>query len=171
MRSCLRLLILLSFTGMLFGGWRVYHKFYVSLTEVRYNEQTRRLEVSIRVFPDDLDQVLHARSGLETHLASSLEPPEADSLLGDYIHSRFAVVADGNSIQFSYLGKEPESDALWCYLESEPMPAPHILVIRNALLTDQFEDQVNIVQVYAGKWNKGLLLSREMKEGTWHIGK
>lgn len=147
------------------------HKFYVSLTEIRYNETSSRIEVSMRIFPDDLDRALEERYGVDTHLASSLEPPEADSLVGEYLRAHFSVITDGREVAFTYLGKEPESDALWCYLESEPLEAtPPDLLIRNNLLMDQFEGQVNIIQVYAGDWNRGLLFTKQSPEGSLTIG-
>ena len=64
------------------GGW-VPHEFYVSLTEVRYNPGSKRMEISIRIFPDDLDRALFREHGIHTELASELEAPEADSLVSD----------------------------------------------------------------------------------------
>ncbi len=163
-------------TGMLLlaiwlGGAGWLHKFYVSLTEIRYNEHSMRMEVSMRIFPDDLDRALQDRYGVETHLASSLEPPHADSLVGAYLRRHFSLFLNGREVGFSYLGKEPESDAIWCYLESEPLGAnPSVLLIRNNILMEQFDDQVNIIQVYAGNWNRGMLFTKESPQGSLTIG-
>ena len=152
-------LVMLSATLFLGSGW-LPHKFYVSLTEVRYNTQTERFEVSMRIFPDDLDRALMERSGIRTQLATELEHEKADSLLQAYLLESFSIRADGQPVDFTYLGKEQESDALWCYLESSPLSAPQGIWIRHELLTDVFPEQVNIVQVYINNWNKGLLLNR-----------
>jgi len=157
-------------TMILCGGW-LPHKFYVSLTELRYNAQSERFELSMRIFPDDLDRALLERSGIQTQLATELEHEDADSLMRAYLLESFSLQADGVEIVFSYLGKEPESDAIWCYLESGPLPAPQKLSIRHELLTEIFPDQVNIVQVYVANWNKGLLLSRNQPLGKLNIGK
>ena len=161
---------LLAVAIVFLSGFTVFHKFYVSLTEIRVNAGSSRLEVSMRIFPDDLDKVFFELYGLESNLATSLEPPEADTLLGAYLRLHFKVTADGEPVSFTYLGKEPESDAIWCYLESEPIPTPRILKIHNTILMYQFEDQVNIIQVYVGEWNRGLLLTDDEPEGGLHIG-
>lgn len=163
-------LFLFSATLFLGSGW-LPHKFYVSLTEVRYNTQTERFEVSLRVFPDDLDQALMQRSGIRTQLATELEHEKADSLLQAYLLERFSIRADGQLVALAYLGKEQESDALWCYLESSPLPAPRIISIRHEMLTDVFPEQVNIVQVYMNTWNKGLLLNLAQSIGEFSPGK
>jgi hypothetical protein len=154
---------------VLCSAW-LMHKFYVSLTEIRYNDQTLRFEVSMRIFPDDLDRALLEMYGIQSQLATRLEHELADSLLMVYLLEDFSISADGKEIGLSYLGKEPESDAVWCYLESSPVPEPDSLTVRNVLLTEFFPDQVNIIQVYHGKWNKGLLLNRDQDRGALLMG-
>ncbi|TFH27164.1 MAG: hypothetical protein E4H10_04785 [Bacteroidia bacterium] len=156
-------------TLILCSGW-MPHKFYVSLTEFRYNSQTERFEVSIRMFPDDLDRALLERTGIQTQLSTEFEHEKADSILKTYLLESFSLQADGNLIAFSYLGKESESDAVWCYLESTPVSGPRSLYIRHELLTEIFPDQVNIVQVYTDTWNKGLLLNRNQSSGKLTVG-
>ncbi len=157
-------------TLVLCGGW-LMHEFYVSLTEIRYNTQTERFEVSMRIFPDDLDRALLERTGIHTQLATELEHEGADTLLKAYLLESFAIHADGEEIGFTYLGKEPESNAIWCYLESTRVSSPQTISVRNEILTEIFPDQVNIVQVYRGKWNKGLLLNRNQNTGRFTLGK
>ena len=156
-------------TALLCGSWML-HKFYVSLTEIRYNRGSDRLEVSMRIFPDDLDRTLERNFGISTHLATEMESTEADSLIQVYLDFHFAIEVDGEPVTLKYLGKEPEADAIWCYLESEPIIDFDSILIRSSLLTDEFEDQVNIIQVYAGKWNKGVLLTREQTSEQLIIG-
>ncbi len=145
---------------LLLGSWML-HKFYVSLTEIRYNPQSQRLEVSMRIFPDDLDLAFEKQFGINPHLVTALEHTNADSLIQDYLKFHFAIEVNDDPVILTYLGKEPEADAIWCYLESETIKYPASILVRNSILTNEFEDQVNIIQVYFGKWNKGLLLTRE----------
>jgi len=143
----------------------------VCLTEIRYNTHNERFEVSMRLFPDDLDRALFERWGIQAQLATELEHDRADSLLRIYLLQGFSLLADQQEIVFSYLGKEKESDAIWCYLESEPEPYPGEVSISNELLMEVFPDQINIVQVYVDAWNKGLLLNRNQSSARLSIGK
>lgn len=152
------------------GSW-LFHKFYVSLTEIRYNPGSERLEVSMRIFPDDLDLALERAFQVSTHLATEIESEEADSLLQVYLDLHFAIEVDGEPVLLKYLGKEPEADAIWCYLESAAIDKMGTIVIRSSLLTEAFEEQVNIIQVYAGDWNRGMLLTREQTFDKLIIGK
>jgi hypothetical protein len=146
------------------------HEFYVSLTEIRYNTESARLEISIRMFPDDLDRAILHTYGIPTHLATELEDPEDDTLLIRYLQQHFSIRCEGDPVVLNYLGKEPEADAVWCYLESDPLEKPEMLEVRNTLLTDEFEDQVNIIQVYYLDWNKGALLNRSIPTTRLTLG-
>lgn len=155
---------------LVFGSWLV-HEFYVSITEIRYNTDSERFEISMRIFPDDLDRALLERSGIYTQLATELEPKIADSLLMTYLLDDFSLEVNGEELELNYLGKEPESNAIWCYLESSGIAAPETITVRNLILTEYFPEQVNIIQVYSGKWNKGLMLDRQEISGTLIVGK
>jgi len=154
---------------LVFGGW-LLHEFYVSITEIRYNPGSEKFEISMRIFPDDLDRALLERSGIHTLLATEMEHLKADSLLMAYILEGFSLEVDGEALELTYLGKEPESDAIWCYLESSGIADPGKMTVRNQILTEYFPDQVNIIQVYHGKWNKGLMLDRQKTSGSLGIG-
>ena len=155
-----RLLVLGLFLILLPCAAAWLHEFYVSLTEIRHNPQNQHFEVSMRLFPDDLDRALLHRFDVTTHLATELEQPGEDTLLRIYLESHFHIKVDGAPVALTYLGKQPEGDAVWCFFESEAVKDPHSIKVRNSTLVDAFSDQINIVQVYAGNWNKGLMLSR-----------
>jgi uncharacterized protein DUF6702 len=158
------------FALLLCGSW-FRHEFYVSLTEINYNTQTESFEVSMRIFPDDLDRALLERTGIHTQLATELEHKDADSLLMLYLLEDFALQVNGEELVLNYLGKEAESDALWCYLESSRISAPERIKVKSTILTAFFPDQVNIIQIYFGEWNKGLLLNRQEHSGSLTIRK
>jgi len=158
-------LILSAFFLLVAGAW-VLHEFYVSLTEIRHNPVSERLELSLRIFPDDLDGALLERSGIQTQLATEREHPSADSLISDYLREHLEILINQQGIKLNYLGKEPEGNALWCYLESDQVPVPEEIFIDNTLLIYTLPEQVNIVQVYVGKWNKGLLLNKDKTTGA-----
>jgi hypothetical protein len=45
------------------------------------------------------------------------------------------------------------------------------MTITNRILTEYFPDQVNVIQVYHGNWNKGLMLDRNQTTGSLQVGK
>lgn len=163
--------LLIVSISLMFSGFSLYHEFYVSLSEIRYNSGSERMEISLRIFPDDMDRALEEHYGIKTSLLTELEHTSADSLLEIYLQDLFNLEVDGSLLPLSYLGKEAESDVMWCYMESEPLEKPAKIEVYNSILTEVFEDQVNIIQVYVDKWNRGLLLKREEPRGSLIIEK
>lgn len=155
--ACIMAGILLS-TAL--SGTLPAHKFYVSLTEIHCRAERGTIEVSMRLFPDDLDRAIRAITGITPHIATEMEHDSADAWIAAYLESSFHLTFKGIETRFDYLGKQPEADAIWCFLEAELPDQFGQVTIENRVLTEMFEDQKNIVQFYSNDFNKGVLLSR-----------
>lgn len=145
------------------------HKFYVSLTEIRYYMQTKSFEISMRLFPDDLDLAISNITGINPQLATKLEHQDADQWARDYIFQHFGIFADDEKLAIHYIGKEAEGDAIWIYMETSCKELPTELRVLNSMLTESFEDQKNIVQLYIADMNKGWLFDLEHTENTLQV--
>ena len=136
------------------------HPFYVSVTEMNYDAADSVLEVSVKLFTDDLAQALEARYQSNLHLGEPEEHPDADVFVALYLREQLSIQAHDLPLEQQYLGKEFEEDVTWCYLAVPIAQAPQALLIRNALLTDQFEAQRNLVHLRVGSQRKSLMLHR-----------
>ncbi|MFC2089902.1 DUF6702 family protein [Bacteroidota bacterium] len=145
------------------------HKFYVSLTEVHIRKDKGSIEISMRIFPDDLDRALKTIHGVNPQIATELEHKNADEWVSEYIKAHFDIEINEQPIAIAYLGKEQESDAIWCYLEAELPAVFSEITVKSSFLIDEFKDQKNIVQVYYGEFNKGLLLDAYNTEGSLEL--
>ncbi|MXX02903.1 MAG: hypothetical protein F4Z49_03915 [Gemmatimonadetes bacterium] len=54
-----------------------------------------------------------------------------------------------------------DTDAIWCYVEVENIPALESMTMTNTLLLETYEDQVNLVHVNANGQKKSLLFSQQ----------
>ncbi len=68
------------------------HDFHTSLAEVHYNQAAQTLEVSLRVFTDDLESALSKENGGKVIRVT--EDKAADSFIQTYL-SRYFSVTDG----------------------------------------------------------------------------
>jgi len=57
------------------------HKFYVSVTQVVYNEATKTIELSSRIFIDDLEKALQKRHQTKLYLDTPKQHPEAKEFI------------------------------------------------------------------------------------------
>lgn len=126
------------------------HDFHASVTQMQYNPKDRLFEISIRIFTDDFEKALSAASGSKINLSPATNN---DPLIEKYILTHFAYVSpQKQSKLIKYVGHEVEADANWLYLEmpyAEPFRGG---VLKQNVLMELFDDQVNMVNVqYQGQ--------------------
>lgn len=123
------------------------HPFHVSVMEVVHKPEERLVQVSIRIFLDDLELALRAateNNSLDITDTTATEYLEEE--IGKYVKSRFTVTTHKNLI-FNYLGFEYDQDVLWCYFEASKVKKFDELKISNKLLIEAFDDQENLIHV------------------------
>lgn len=143
----------------------VQHPFYFSVAEMKYDAEDGNLEVAVKMFTDDLEQALETRYQQPLHLGLSNQHPDAEVYLALYLKEQLNLRSQNRDLDQRYLGQEQEEDVTWCYVEIDLPKPPRTLWIRNALLTDQFEAQRNLVHVRIGDETESLLLQQGRLSG------
>lgn len=136
------------------------HPFYISVCQIDYNGDTDALEMSFRIFTDDLELALESMGTGRLHLGTEREAEKADEYIGRYLARHVELEVNGLPVDAAFLGKEVDTDAIWCYVEIGGVTALHSLTIENTLLLETFEDQVNLVHVTANDRKKSLVFNR-----------
>ena len=126
---------------------RSLHPFYISVTEINHNAGNQSLEISCKMFAEDLE--LQLEKNYRTTLDISAEKDKAifDKYIHDYVGRHLAITVDGKPATLSYVGFEKEKESVYCYFEADHVPAPHKIDIMNSLLHDFNEEQSNIIHV------------------------
>ncbi|WP_024768996.1 DUF6702 family protein [Aquimarina macrocephali] len=159
------LLLFLFVMSVSLSSFKTAHKFYVSVTQVDYNEKQQSLQIVSRVFVDDIEELLKVRYDESTNLDKDEESPGVDKNLTIYLNQKLQFVVNGEKVSFTFLGKEYEDDLIICYLEIENVTSLHTIEITNQVLMDLFEEQQNIVHVKKGNQRKSLILEKEKDLG------
>lgn len=151
----------MKFTWMTAGVYLLFfllsavsHPFYLSVTEIDYNTDNQSLEVSIKLFTDNLNQAVKQQ---KSNLHAS---EDADVELQRYLKEKLSVVVNGKPVEFEFLGKEEMPDVTWCYLEGKNIPAIKTIKVKNLMLLEVFDSQKNIVHLDIAGRKKSLLLQR-----------
>lgn len=158
----LALLPLIAFTAA--------HKFYVSATNIQYKEEQQSLQIISHVFTDDLEDLLQTRYSKDLYLVKGEEHPEADRYIQRYFQDKLHISVNGKKRKLNYIGKEYEKDQLLVYIEVEDVEPLKNISVENAVLTDLFPEQKNVIKIEYGGKIKSLLLMREDPEGTINFG-
>ncbi len=142
------------------------HKFYVSVTQVDYNEEEQSLQIISRVFIDDIEELLRERYDDNITLDPQEETAEVDQYLKQYFDQKLEFVINQKEASFVFLGKEYEDDLVICYLEIENISTLKTIQVSNQVLMDLFEEQQNIVHIKKGSDRKSLILEKGKNEGV-----
>jgi hypothetical protein len=135
------------------------HKFYVSVTQIDYVPKKQRIEITSRIFIDDLDKGLKNKYSKNVYLATKKEIPEADKLIQQYLEEKIRLVVNNKPLKLQYISKEVEDDVLICYLKASYSEKITTFEIFNTILTEMFSDQKNIVHTDINSNKKSVLLT------------
>jgi hypothetical protein len=132
-----------------FSKARVKHKhpFYVSVSQVRENTKDRMLEVTCKIFTDDLEKELRKNYHAPVDLLNQAGRPAMGKLINDYIKGHLKISADGRECVLQYVGFEQDEEAVDCYFQVVNIKVNKTVDIINSILFDYKPEQVNIVHV------------------------
>ena len=140
------------------------HPFFISLTEVRYNAGSKKMELAQKIFWDDLEVALSKEAGVTVDFLKPKDKAKLESQVKAYLLKHTQVWVNGKMVPLSYVGYEVEEDAAWFYLESTATTTPKTVEVQNTLLLRDFDGQQNIVHVYLNSKSPKSLLLGEGKE-------
>lgn len=166
----MKLKIILLFLGLSLSSFTVAHKFYVSVTEIEYNEKAKSLQIISRVFIDDFEDLLKKRYDLNIQLGEK-ETAGVDSYINKYLAQKFQVEVNSKPVNIKFLGKEYENDMVILYLEVVDVNNFQTIQVKNTVLMDLYEEQKNLIHVEYGKEIKSLILTsgNEVKKLKFHL--
>lgn len=143
------------------------HKFYVSVTNISYSEKDDALQITTRIFIDDLDAVLLERYEIEAKLATNEESELADEYLEKYLRKKLQLQLNDENISYDYIGKKYDNDVCVFYLEATNVNYSSLesIEIQNEVLTDLFDEQQNVVHFKIKENKKSFVLLKSDTKG------
>jgi len=122
----------------------VPHKFYLSNTSIEFNAQTRAIEITSKIFTDDLEHAIEA----QCYRYHSLYPqtPEVYELVKKYIGEKLSLQVGGRNVVLNFIGYSVDNDMTTLFIEGNYFD-PNQVVVGNTILLELFSDQQNIVEV------------------------
>lgn len=154
----MKIKILLLFLGLSLASFTAVHKFYVSVTEIEYNDKAESLQIISRVFIDDFEDLLKKRYD-QNILLGEKETAGVDSYIKTYLEQKLQIEVNSKPVSINYLGKEYENDMVILYLEVLNVDDFKTIKVKNAVLMDLYEEQKNLIHVEFKKKIRSLVLT------------
>ena len=149
----------------IFGSWlvmacmTVWHPFFVSLTDINYNKNEKELEISVRIFTDDFENILRKNNpGVKIDVLHPTNQQQLNQVVSTYIQKHLHLQLNGSSLQLSFLGYEQQAESIWSYFEVKQVTSVEKIAITNSILHDYNTNQINMIHIKVGDKEKSTKL-------------
>ena len=162
-KKYLNLILLCLLLIISFGFKAKNHPFYLSVTELTINSQSKEVTLSCKIFTDDLQLGLHQMHNKPVNL--EIHSRLNDTLLAIFARKNLQVFVGNKPVLFTYLGYEIIEEAVWFYLEGA-LPKGTISEVRvqNNTLCNAITSQSNLVHCTLNKMRQSHKLNCPEKE-------
>jgi hypothetical protein len=135
------------FSILIFLSFSMAHPFYLSVCDLKYNSSSKKLEGTVKLFTNDLEDALRRLENRPVDLINSKNKVEALALLSKYLKNRLKLKEKDKSIPYTLLGYEIEEESIWVYIETSDCSSPKSIQIENSILYDFLKEQMNIMNL------------------------
>ena len=122
-----------------------FHPYYVSVTDIKYKDTEKTLQIICRTFTYNMETALKKIYDKPIDLLHPKDKAETEKLLFDYISKHLKIKLNGKPQTFTFIGYEKEEEAIWSYLEIKNVALPKTVTIENTLLYEYLPQQMNMV--------------------------
>jgi hypothetical protein len=147
--------------SLVFLSLKPIHPYYVSVSEVRIDTVSKAVNVSCKLFTDDIQDALYRI--YKTPVDLSIQSENNNLLLETYIKERFKITIGKKAIPLKFIGYEIEEEATWCYFEFGTLESFGKVIIVNTLLYDFLPEQTNLIHCYYNLNRKSFKLNNPDK--------
>lgn len=137
------------------------HKFYVSIYQINYVPEKKMLQITSRIFMDDLNFVLEKNFKKKANIGEPIEKEEDVAMMKNYIEDRLWIKINGTKKPIQFLSKEIDNNVVVCYFNIKEVSRISSIEIHNKVLLDLNSDQQNIIQTNINGKKKSLMFEDE----------
>ena len=137
------------------------HKFYMAIYQIDYVPQKKRIQITSRIFVDDLNAALEKKFHVKTNLGMAQETAQDEANMKKYLSEKFFLKVNGVVKPMAFLSKEVEANVLICYFRISDVSKITNLEIENSSLTEWNSEQQNIIQANITGEKQSVMLTSE----------
>jgi hypothetical protein len=145
----------------------IWHPFYISVVEINHNNKEQSIEISCKIFADDMEDILKKNYKTAVDLSSAKQIDQNNKLINDYITKNLSFNIDGKTAKLNYIGFEKDKESVYGYFEITLIPAFKKLEVANSVLHDFNDQQINIMHVTVNGNRKSYKLDYPNKQASF----
>jgi hypothetical protein len=138
------------------------HKFYLSVTQMEFDTDKNRITAITRVFVDDLEETLRQRYDVQLALGTDREDAMASFYIARYVEQKLIVEMNNEPLRFNFAGFTYQNDQIVLLSEFSVIPSDEFEIkVTNALITDAYSEQQNLVHFRMNQKKQSEVLTKE----------
>jgi hypothetical protein len=122
------------------------HPFYVSVTEIEYSSKTKEVGISVKVFPDDLEESLRKFNGNKYDVVQG-DKKIIGPVLDKYIKQHMRILLNGTAKSYQWMGYEIDKESVWMYFSITNQPGVRSIQVQSDLMYTYKQEQTNIIHI------------------------
>lgn len=151
------------FSFLIAGFSTFLHPLHVSVTEIKFDAKDKELEITTRIFLDDLEEAIRKeRKQPNLDITQPGAGLTTDQLLVEYLTKKLEIKVDGKAVKITFLGHEIEGDAVIVYAYAPGVKKIKGIEVTHTTITELYEDQSNLVHVTLDDKTKSMRLMRSL---------
>lgn len=136
-----------------------FHKFYVGVFQIDYFKEKKAVQITARLFIDDLEKALYKKHNKHFYLTTKDEISDANTYIDGYLSEKLKIKINNKVQTLQFLSKEQENNIVICYLKINFKDNIKELEISNTILSDIFKEQQNLVHLNINGNKKTILFT------------
>ncbi len=142
-----------------------FHKFYVGVFQVEYAAEKKMIQITSRIFIDDLNNAMEKKYHKKTFVGTEKETQADLDLFKKYLAENFTIKINGLTKPITFLSKEVEAgDVMVCYSRIKEIDKFKTIEISNTILVDWNDEQQNITHISAFGTKRSVLFTESSRK-------
>ena len=134
------------------------HPFYVSVTEFNHNQKDKTIEISCKMFAEDLENTLKSQYKTNVDITHPKDAKLVEKYVYEYLQKHFQLKVNGKAVTLQFVGYEKEEEAVWGYLQVNNVPVVKKIEVTNNILYELYNTQISIMHASVGGARKSTRL-------------
>jgi len=121
------------------------HPIFMSVIEIEHNAKDKTLEISCKIFTDDLEKTLRQTYKGSVDLINPKDKAAMNSAVNEYIQKHFSLMVNGKKVSLQFIGYEQKEEAIMSYLQVDNINSVNKIDITDNILYEYKKEQLQII--------------------------
>lgn len=145
------------------------HPLFVSVTEIAHNTKDKSLEISCKIFTDDLEKTLRLTYKGTVDLLKPADKTAMNALVSGYVQKHLQIAADGKKTSLQFIGYEQQEEGIVSFFQVSNIATVSKIDVTNSILYEYKKEQMGIIHVTVGGNRKSFKLNNPDEKASFEF--